>query len=156
MTDDRTRTKAAQPIAIGWREWASLPELRVKRIKAKIDTGAKTSALHAFDIRAVERGGALFVEFAVHPIQKRKRPEVRCAAPVVARRRIRSSNGQTEERYVVRTKLKLGVKIIVIELSLANRDAMGFRLLLGRDALKKSFVVEPGRSFRLGRYQRKT
>lgn len=150
---ERAKPKPA-PQTIGWREWAALPELGVRHIKAKIDTGAKTSALHAFDITPHERGGVLFVAFALHPIQKKRRPEIRCIAPVIARRRIKSSNGGTEERYVIRTKLKLGVKASVIELSLTNRDAMGFRLLLGRDALKKSYVIEPGRSYRLGKYHR--
>jgi hypothetical protein len=141
---------AKAPTLIGWREWAALPDLGVKRIKAKIDTGAKTSALHAFNVRLVARGGVTWAEFAVHPIQRKAKPEVLCAAKVRGVRRIRSSNGGVDERSIIRTKLKLGARVIPIDLSLANRDAMGFRLLLGRDALK-SFVIEPGRSYRLGK-----
>ena len=144
------KTRKSTPVAIGWREWAAFPDLGVKRIKAKIDTGAKTSALHAFDIETFERGGASFVRFAVHPIQRKARPHVHCEAPVKARRRIRSSNGAVEERIVIRAKLKLGAMAIPVDLSLARRDEMGFRLLLGRDALKKRFVIEPGRSYLLG------
>ena len=144
------RIPKAAPETIGWREWASLPDLGVKRVKAKIDSGAKTSALHAFKIRTAERDGALWVEFAIHPIQRQARPEIACAAEVIARRRIKSSNGAVEERFIIRTKLKLGARSYPIELSLANRDSMGFRLLLGRDALKNGFVIAPSRSYRLG------
>lgn len=145
------KNKKAAQTAIGWREWAAFPELGVARIKAKIDTGAKTSAVHAFRVRTVERDGELWAEFFLHPLQKRKRPEVRCEAPVVDRRRIRSSNGAVEERLVVRTVLRLGGRRWRIDLTLANRDEMGFRLLLGRDALRRKFVIDPGASFLLGK-----
>lgn len=145
------RSPQAPPAAIGWREWASLPDLGVKRIKAKIDTGAKTSAIHAFRIKTSERGGETHVEFAVHPAQRKRKPEIVCHARVIDKRRIRSSNGAVEERLIIEARLRLGDREFMIELSLADRDSMGFRLLLGRDALKKSFVIHPGRSFRLGK-----
>ncbi len=136
---------------IGWREWAAFPDWEIASIKAKIDTGAKTSAVHAFDISVSERKGKRFAAFMLAPLQRRLRPALRCRAPLVGRRRIRCSNGAVEERYVVKAKLKLGAETFVIELSLADRDEMGFRLLLGRDALKRRFLVDPGASFLLGK-----
>lgn len=136
---------------IGWREWAGLPDLGIGRIKAKIDTGAKISALHAVRVRAFERGGAVYVAFVLHPMQRARRPEIECLARVVDRRRIRSSNGETESRYIILTALQLGGDAFPIELSLANRDEMGFRLLLGRDALKNRYVIDPAKSFQAGK-----
>lgn len=134
---------------IGWREWAALPDFDVKSINAKIDTGAKTSALHAFRIREVMIDGAEHVEFFLHPVQRRRKPEIFCRAPLAGQRLVRSSNGQEEERYVIETRLCLGGKIWKIELTLTNRDAMGFRLLVGRDALRRKFVIDPGASYLL-------
>lgn len=136
---------------IGWREWASFPNLGVDAIKAKIDTGAKTSAIHAFDVTVTERRGRGAVEFSVSPLQRRVRPFVRCRALLIGRRRIRCSNGAVEERLVVKVRLALGGADFPIELALADRDEMGFRLLLGRDALRRRFVVVPGASFLLGK-----
>lgn len=133
---------------IGWREWAAFPNWGVAAIKAKVDTGAKTSAVHAFDIAVNERRGS--VTFLLAPMQRRKAPVVVCRARLLGRRRIRCSNGALEERYVVRTMIALGDARFSIELSLADRDEMGFRLLLGRDALKRRFLVDPGASFLLG------
>jgi hypothetical protein len=145
------RKKRASPTMIGWREWASFPGLGVARIKAKIDTGAKTAALHAFRIRTTVRGGVEYAEFYVHPEQKRRLPEIFCSSPVVDRRRIRSSNGIVEQRLIIRVLIRLGERAWPIEVSLANRDAMGFRLLLGRDALRKKFLINPRASFLLGK-----
>ena len=138
------------PLEIGWREWAGLPDLGVARIVAKIDTGAKTSAVHAYRVRETTHDGVPYAEFFLHPVQKRKRPEVFCAAPIVDRRRIRSSNGVLQERLVIETTLRLGAREWVIELSLANRDAMGYRLLVGRDAMRKNILIRPSASFLLG------
>lgn len=145
------RKKKPAPALIGWREWVSLPDLGAARIKAKVDTGAKTSAIHAFRVRAVKRDGVEYAEFFLHPEQKRKTPEIFCAAPVIGRRSIRSSNGRVEKRLIIRTRLRIGEREFPIDLSLANRDAMGFRLLLGRDAFKKKFIINPGASFVLGK-----
>jgi hypothetical protein len=117
-------------------------------MKAKIDTGAKTSTVHAFDIAVNEK--RRIVTFSLAPIQRRMSPVVACRARLLGRRRIRCSNGALEERYVVKAKIALGEARYSIELSLADRDEMGFRLLLGRDALKRRFLVDPSASFLLG------
>lgn len=135
---------------IGWREWAGLPELGVEKINAKIDTGAKSSALHAFRIKEIDVDGEPYVEFYVHPLQRRKKPELFCRAPVSDKRIIRSSNGQEEERFVIRTPLSLGGRLWKIDLTLTNRDSMGFRMLVGRDALRRKFIIDPGASYLLG------
>ena len=140
-----------EKVLIGWREWAGLPDFDVKHINAKIDTGAKTSAIHAFRIRVTVIKGVDHVEVYLHPVQRRKKPEVFCSAPVAGRRIVRSSNGQEEERYVIETRLRLGRRVWKIELTLTNRDAMGFRLLLGRDALGRRFLIDAGASYLLGR-----
>jgi len=136
---------------IGWREWVDLPDLGVERIKAKIDTGARTSALHAFHVTPEEIDGVLHVKFGVHPVQKRRRPEIQCIAPVLEQREITSSNGQKSIRYVIETTLLLGGRRWPIELTLTNRDEMGFRMLIGRQAVRKYFLVEPGRAFLMNR-----
>ncbi|GJL93164.1 ATP-dependent zinc protease family protein [Hyphococcus sp.] len=144
----KKKTKKIRPM-IGWREWADLPDFEVDRINAKIDTGAKSSAIHAFRIRETVLDGVEHVEFFLHPVQRRKKPEILCRAPLVDRRVIRSSNGQEEERYVIETHLRLGERVWKIDLTLTNRDAMGFRLLLGRDALRRKFYIDPGASYLL-------
>jgi len=142
------RVKRVKP-AVGWREWVALPELGVDRIKAKIDTGARTSAIHAFEIRPFERDGRKYVRFLLHPVQHHKKPEVSCEAPVVDERIVTSSNGEKQHRYVIETTIKLGEKSWPIEMTLTNRDEMGFRMLLGRGAVRKRFVVDPGSSFKM-------
>ena len=139
------------PIEIGWREWVRLPSLCDTAILAKIDTGAKTSAIHAYRIRETAREGRPTVEFYLHPVQKQRWPEVFCSAPIHDRRIVRSSNGAEQERIVIPTRLRLGRRIRTIELTLANRDDMGFRLLIGRDALGKNVIIHPSRSYMLGR-----
>ncbi len=136
---------------IGALEVVGLPGLDVTSIHAKIDTGAKTSAIHAFRIREVEREGGAFVEFFLHPQRRRKTPEILCRAPIADKRIIRSSNGQEEERFVIRTDIRMGDDSWPIDLSLANRDAMGFRLLVGRDALIDRFLIDPGGAYLLGK-----
>ena len=147
----RLSKKKAVKLEIGWREWVELPDLCDRRILAKIDTGAKTSAIHAFRIREVTLGGRPHVEFYIHPVQKQRRPEIHCVAAVHDRRIVRSSNGAEQVRIVIRARLRLGGREREIELSLANRDDMGFRLLIGRDALRKNVIIHPARSFLLGR-----
>lgn len=138
-----TREKAV----IGWREWLRLPQLGVDLIKAKVDTGARTSALHADDIRIVRRGGRRFVRFTVHPKQRSRRVAVEAIAPLVAERRVRSSSGDSEVRPVIVTRVNVGGDEWPIEISLTRRDVMGFRMLLGRQALRGHTVVDPGRSY---------
>lgn len=147
----RTKPKTRPPLEVGWREWAELPALCDRRIQAKIDTGAKTSAIHAFRIREAEIDGRSFVQFYLHPVQRKRRPEFFCSAPVHDRRLFRSSNGVLQMRLVIMAVLRLGDREHPIDLSLTNRDDMEFRLLIGRDALRKNVIIHPARSFMLGR-----
>lgn len=147
----RLSKKKAAKLEIGWREWVELPDLCDRRILAKIDTGAKTSAIHAFRIREVTLNGRPHVEFYIHPVQKQRRPEIHCIAEIHDRRIVRSSNGAEQDRIVIRARLRLGGREREIDLSLTNRDDMGFRLLIGRDALRKNVIIHPARSFLLGR-----
>jgi hypothetical protein len=140
-------TKRTRKKIVGWREWVRLPDLKVKRIKAKLDTGARTSALHAFDVKPFTKYGASYVKFSVHPLQRKAKPEIRCRALVIDRRPVTDTGGRREERPVIRTMLKIGKSRYPIELTLTNRDAMGFRLLIGRQALRRRYLVDPGRSF---------
>ena len=144
--------KSAQRVIVGWREWVQLPELGIPGIKAKVDTGAKTSAIHAFKIVPFEDGGEQYVRFCVHPVQRHKLPELNCTAKVFDRRTVTSSNGQRDLRYVIRTRLALGEKQWPVEMTLSNRDEMGFRMLLGREALQKRVMVDPGASYKLGKF----
>lgn len=139
------------PLDIGWREWAALPGLGVEAVSAKIDTGAKTSALHAFYIKEVMHDGVLHAEFYVHPLQRKNKPEIFCRAPIVDKRRIKSSNGVSQKRIVILTELQMADRIWPVEISLTNRDEMGFRFLIGRDALRRRVVIHPGKSFLLGK-----
>lgn len=143
----KTRRRARERLTIGWREWVGLPELGVQRIKAKIDTGARTSAIHAWNIRRRQRNGQDWVSFELHPVQRDNRTIVMCHAPVSAVRHIRNSGGQVEERFVIETTLTLGSESWPIDLSLTNRDEMGFRMLLGRAAIRRRVLINPGRSF---------
>ena len=148
VAKQKAAKKRQRPL-IGWREWAAFPDLGIERINAKIDTGAKTSAIHAFKLKEVLIDGVPHVEFYLHPRRRRRKPEIFCCAPVADKRLIRSSNGQEEERYVIETRLRLGDRLWKIELTLTNRDAMGYRLLIGRDALRRKFLIDPGASYLL-------
>ena len=146
------RRSAPKPKAIvGWREWVALTELGGAVVKAKVDTGARTSAIHAYRISTYESDGLTIARFQIHPVQKRKRPVLAVEAPVVDIRHVRSSNGSVEERLGVRTPIEMGQHRFSIDLTLTNRDEMGFRMLLGRSALKRRFLVDPGRSYVTGR-----
>lgn len=134
----------------GWREWVSLPEQGVPWIKAKLDTGARSSALHAFGIEEFERDGAAWVRFEIHPWQRSAEDSVEVELPVQDRRLVRSSSGHAEERYVVLMPIRLHDKTMTAEVTLSRRDEMGFRLLIGREALRQGFLVDPGDSY-LGR-----
>jgi len=136
---------------IGWREWVTLPGLGVPHIKAKIDTGARSSALHAFDIEIVRRGGSAFVRFVLHPLQRSAQTRVEAEVPLLGERQIRSSNGQVSRRPVIRTAVEILGERRDVELTLIPRDEMGFRLLLGRQAIRDDFLVDPGRSYLGGR-----
>ena len=136
---------------IGWREWLAMPSLGIDRIKAKIDTGARTSALHAYDLESFCKDGAPWVRFTVHPLQRSKKQGLTCAAPVVDQRDVTSSTGHRETRYVIVVEISLGGESWPIEISLADRDEMGFRMLLGRTAVEGRMIVDPDRSYVMGR-----
>ncbi len=132
-------------VLIGWQEWCALPTLGIPAIKSKIDTGAKTSALHASDIRPFHRQGELFVHFLVHPLQQTVKFPILCTALVHDQRIVMNSGGQKELRYVINTPVMLGETTWDIEITLTNRDPMRFRMLLGRDALKNHSIIDPGK-----------
>lgn len=136
-----------QMAIIGWREYVALPELGILDVKAKIDTGARSSALHAFDIETFEQTGKLMIRFKVHPYQRDTHRVAIAQAELIDRREVRNSGGQTQLRPVIRTMLELNNNAFPVELTLTNRAAMGFRLLLGRQALRRRFLVDASRSF---------
>jgi hypothetical protein len=142
-------TTPAKPpkVVVGWREWIALPGLGIPAIKAKIDTGARSSSLHAFDVESFERDGAAWVRFVVHPWQRDGNTTVPAEAPVLEFRHIRSSSGHITHRPVIQTEVELDGRRWPIELTLAARDEMGFRMLLGREAIRRRFLVDPGRSY---------
>ena len=139
---------------IGWREWLALPELQVPAIKAKIDTGARTSALHAFFVEPFTKEGRQMVRFGVHPLQKRLDVEIFCEAPVKDFREVSDSGGHREMRYVIETTILIGDLPRQIEMTLTNRDNMKFRMLLGRTAMQGLQVI-PDQSYLTGRKRHK-
>lgn len=138
-------------LTFGWREWVSLPELGISQIKAKIDTGARTSALHAFEVSPFSENGRERVEFRLHPVQKDNTTIVTCKADVLDKRVITDSGGHKEERFVIRTMLKIGSHRWPIEVTLTARDDMLFRMLIGRTAMKARALVNPARSYVVGK-----
>ncbi len=138
---------------IGWEEWCSLPSLNLPAIKAKIDTGAKTSALHAFNIHPFTEQGEPWIEFSVHPMQGSEK-FVTCRAPIIDRRYIMNSGGQREQRYVIRTLLVLGDVQREIDLTLTDRGALAFRMLLGRAAMRGWVTIDPARAYCQGKLKR--
>ena len=145
------RPKPSKRPAIGWREWVALPELGIPAVKAKIDTGARSSALHAFAIRPFEEADGAWVTFKVHPLQRAPQVTVEARARLLGQRRIRSSSGMLTVRCVIATTMVLGERSFPIELTLVRRDLMGFRMLVGRQALRAGkVIVNPARSFLAG------
>ena len=136
---------------IGWREWVSLPDLGIPAIKAKVDTGAKTSALHAFRIEEINKDGNPYVKFWLHPLRKNKDIELACEAPLKEKRIVKDSGGHEEERHVIESLLRVGDHNIIIELTLTSRDNMIFRMLLGRTAIiNGKLTVNPSESYVTG------
>ncbi|MBI2602427.1 MAG: ATP-dependent zinc protease [Deltaproteobacteria bacterium] len=140
---------------IGWREYVSLHELGIGKIKAKIDTGARTSTLHAFDVKEYSVGTMTFVRFKVHPVQRNTRELVSCRAALVGKRLIKDSGGKVTVRHVIETEITLNARTWTLELTLVNRDEMGFRMLLGRQAIRGHFMIDPSRSFLMSKKKRK-
>lgn len=132
---------------IGWREWIGLPELGIAKIKAKIDTGARTSALHAFSLEPFEENGVDKIAFQIHPLQHDNETVIKCVATVVDRRLVTDSGGHEEERYVIYTPISVAGHTWPIEITLTERENMLFRMLIGRSALRKRYIVNPARSF---------
>lgn len=132
---------------IGWREWLALPELGITHIKAKVDTGARTSALHAFSLRPFREDNRDKISFDIHPIQHDSSVVVTCVADIIDKRWVTDSGGHSEERVVICTPVVLGNETWPIEITLTERDTMLFRMLLGRSAIRKRYVVDPARSF---------
>lgn len=140
---------------IGWREWVGLSDLSIKRIKAKVDTGARSSSLHAFDLEEFERDGQTFVRFKVHPVQRNSKKVIEADAKVLEYRSVRSSSGKASMRPVIVTNLTMLGQTWPVELTLANRGDMGFRMLLGREAFRGRFLVDAGQSYYGGKPKRK-
>lgn len=147
----KARRKPRLLPAIGWREWLALPQLGISGIKAKIDTGAHSSSLHAFNLKLFLRDGATWLRFDLHPLQRNARTTVRAEALMIDERWVRSSNGERSLRPVIATPIVLGDDAWSIEMTLVRRDLMGFRMLLGRHAIRNRYLVDCGRSFLKGR-----
>jgi hypothetical protein len=151
-TGETTRRASPMPKSkalpvIGWREWIALPELGIAAVKAKVDTGARSSALHAFDVETVRRKGREFARFKVHPRQRSTKRTIHAEAEVIDHRVVKNSGGQRTLRPVIETLVDFQGARWPIELTLVGRDEMGFRMLLGRHAIRRRFLVDSGRSF---------
>lgn len=132
---------------LGWREWVSLPGIGIKKIKAKIDTGARSSALHAFKLEPFDRDGEAYLRFEIHPFQRKKEKIAICEAKILEQRWVSDSGGHREFRYVILTPVKIADDEFPIEITLTNRDDMKFRMLLGRTALKGHYCIDPEKSY---------
>jgi hypothetical protein len=154
---DQASARSRKPAeeTIGWREWVELPQLGIAQIKAKVDTGARTSAIHAFELVTEERQDGVWVRFGMHPDQRSEENVIWCEAPVKDSRTVRDSGGHEEERLVIETCVRLGNREWPIEATLTSRDNMGFRMLLGRTAIRGYYAVDPGRSYLIGKRKRK-
>ncbi len=141
---------------IGWREWARLPDAGIEWIKAKIDTGARSSSLHAFEIAEFERDGRAWVRFLVRPWQDSREDITQVEAPVHDRRLVRSSSGHVQQRVVILMTVVLAGREVAAEVTLTNRDEMGFRMLIGRETLRQGFFIDPAKSFLGGRAPKQT
>ena len=141
-------------LTLGWREWVGLPDIGIRQIKAKVDTGARTSALHAFELRPYSERGRERIEFRIHPLQKDADTVITCNADILDTRIVTDSGGHKEERFVIETALSIGNQSWPIEVTLTSRDDMLFRMLLGRTAIKHRARVDPARSYLVGKKKR--
>ena len=137
-------------VILGSEEWCSFPELGIPTIKARVDSGAKTSALHAVNIAPFIKDGQNWVKFDINPIQNNVKTIIHCEAPLVDKRIVKSSSGFREQRYVIQSSLDIGETKWLIEMTLTNRDSMGFRMLLGREAMSGRVLVDPEQKYLLG------
>ena len=144
-------TPSTEKPIIGSEEWCQLSQLGIPAVKVRVDSGAKTSALHAFNIQTFKRGNVSWVSFDVHPLQNNRRVALRCESPILDRRIIKNTSGASEKRYVIKVPMRLGGQLWEIELTLTNRDSMGYRMLLGREAMAGRVLVDPSSSMNLGR-----
>ena len=151
--DAEAEAEAAQAI-VGWREWVALPQAGVDWVKAKIDTGARSSSIHAFDLEVFAQDDREWVRFSIHPWQRSDDEAHELTLPLLDRREVRSSNGQTEQRYAVAMDVTLAGRTITTVMTLSNRDEMGFRMLIGREALERGFLVDSSRSYAGGKPRR--
>lgn len=142
-----------EKVAIGWREWVCVPALGLPDMRAKVDTGAKTSALHAFEVKPFQKNGQKWVRFRIHPRKTLPDLECTCEAPVIDERVVKDSGGHAERRYVIKQTVYLGTWHWEIEMTLTDRDTMAFLMLIGREALAGRFLVDSSASFLLGRPQ---
>lgn len=138
------------PIQIGWREWLALPQLGIPAIKAKVDTGARTSCLHTHAYEEFEKEGGVWIKFAIHPLQKTNNPLLYAESPLVDKRMVRDSGGHKELRPVIKTPIVLAGQQWEIEITLSNRESMLFRMLLGRTAMLGKITVNPALSYVTG------
>lgn len=138
-------------LTFGWREWVGLPQLGLPKIKAKVDTGARTSALHAFNLRPYVEDEVQFIEFYIHPNQRDLETQISCRANVTDQRTVTDSGGHKEDRWVISTLLSIGTHRWPIEITLTARDDMKFRMLLGRNALKHRALVDSSASYLVGK-----
>ena len=151
QTLDVENAERDKRIVLGWREWVTLPDLCLPAIKAKVDTGAKTSALHAFEVEKYRHDGLDFVRFGMHPLQKTNDLIVKCEARLIDERLVSDSGGHSEMRLVIETELVICDYRWLVEFTLTDRDSMRFRMLLGRGAMENRAVVDPDASFLCGR-----
>lgn len=141
----------AKLITIGWKECVALPDYDIDKIHCKIDTGAKTSSLHAYFVEPIKKEGQQFVRFGLHPIQNSTNTEVICVSPCVDKRKVTDSGGHTEDRYVIETTVRMAEREWNVEFTLTDRETMQFRMLLGRKALVNNYVVDCSKSYVLGK-----
>jgi hypothetical protein len=142
-------------LLLGWREWVSLPQLGISAIKAKVDTGARTSTLHAFEVREITENGRPRVEFKIHPHQHDVNTVIECKADILDQRVVSDSGGHKEARWVISTELNIGIYSWPIEITLTSRDDMLFRMLLGRTAINKRAIVDSAVSYLIGKKPKK-